>query len=100
MRCCYALPEGKEWKFCQCLRQVGFFHDRWRHHLSPQFKHGTGRERNILRHPGHMVSSETAQNTFGLIDLTSMYSTYTRKVFADIGHRNYVLRSTVRCPNQ
>ncbi|GFU84980.1 hypothetical protein TNCV_245231 [Trichonephila clavipes] len=38
-------------------------------------------------------------NTFGPTDLTSMYTTCTGRVFGDIGHRNYVLRSTVQCPN-
>ncbi|GFT81079.1 hypothetical protein TNCV_4280211 [Trichonephila clavipes] len=99
MRCCCALPEGKEWKFCQCLRQVGFLHDRWRHHLSPQCKHETGGERNILLHPGPMVSAGTGQNNFGPTDLTRMYSTYTRRVVGDIGHQNYFLRFTVQCPN-
>ncbi|GFS57845.1 hypothetical protein TNCV_2909341 [Trichonephila clavipes] len=51
------LKEGNE--RCQCarasVRQVGLFYERWRHHRSPppQFRHGTGREGNILQ-PLHL----------------------------------------------
>ncbi|GFX67616.1 uncharacterized protein TNCV_3933581 [Trichonephila clavipes] len=57
-------------------RWVGLHYDRWRHHRSPtpQFRHGTGRDGNILRAPALVVSTATAHRTFGPTDLTSKYS--------------------------
>ncbi|GFV39493.1 uncharacterized protein TNCV_4338571 [Trichonephila clavipes] len=63
---------------------------RWRHHLSPspQFRHGSRGEGNILQHPAPGVSAATAYKTFGPTDLTSTYSVCTRRVFGGIDHRN------------
>ncbi|GFU77932.1 hypothetical protein TNCV_521321 [Trichonephila clavipes] len=55
------------------LRQVGLLCGRWQHHRSPppQFRHGTGGERNILQPPPLWVSAATTHNNFGTTDLTS-----------------------------
>ncbi|GFW91405.1 uncharacterized protein TNCV_3375711 [Trichonephila clavipes] len=71
------------------VRQVGLPYGRWRHHRSPppQFRHGTGWERNILQPPAIVVSAVTAHKTFGPSDLTSTYSVCSRRVFGGIGHQ-------------
>ncbi|GFU22258.1 hypothetical protein TNCV_4856041 [Trichonephila clavipes] len=66
--------------------------DRRRHHLSPQFLHGTEREGNILQSTA-LVTQPTED--FGPSDLTSMYSVCTRRVFGGIGHRTQAFRSGV-----
>ncbi|GFW31447.1 uncharacterized protein TNCV_1287941 [Trichonephila clavipes] len=62
-----------------------------RHHLSPtpQFRHGTGGERNILQSLALVVSAAPAHKTFGSTDLTSTYSVCTWRVFGGIGHRTH-----------
>ncbi|GFX50709.1 hypothetical protein TNCV_2722951 [Trichonephila clavipes] len=70
-------------------------YDRWQHHRSPQFRHGTGGEGNILQSPALLVSAETAHKTFGPTDLTSTYSVCTRRVFGDVRHRTQAFRSGV-----
>ncbi|GFW96787.1 hypothetical protein TNCV_2159231, partial [Trichonephila clavipes] len=67
---------------------VGLLHDRWRHHLSlpPQFMHGTGGD--ILQTSAPVVYVATDHKTLGYIDLMSLYSVCTRRVFDGIGHRN------------
>ncbi|GFU13162.1 uncharacterized protein TNCV_1445661 [Trichonephila clavipes] len=72
---------------CQSMRQVEILYDRWRHYLSPQFRHGTGGERNILQPPAPVVSDATSHKTFGPTDLTSTYSMCTRRVFSGIEPR-------------
>ncbi|GFV97748.1 integrase catalytic domain-containing protein [Trichonephila clavipes] len=72
--------------------------DRWRDHLSPppQFRHGTEGEGNVLQSP---CTRDSAHKTFGLTDLTSMYSVCTRRVFGGIGHQTQAFRSRVQCSN-
>ncbi|GFX04118.1 hypothetical protein TNCV_3972671 [Trichonephila clavipes] len=85
---------------CQSLRQVGLLHDRWRHHRSPspQFRHETEREGNIIQSSSALVVlAVTIDKTFGPTDLTSTYSVCTRRVFGGIGHRAQALRSGVQC---
>ncbi|GFV37673.1 hypothetical protein TNCV_2707881 [Trichonephila clavipes] len=65
----------------------------------PIFRRGTRRERYILQPPALMVSAVTAHKTFGLTDLTNMYSVCTRRVFGGIGHRTQAFRSGLRCSN-
>ncbi|GFW50133.1 hypothetical protein TNCV_4695511 [Trichonephila clavipes] len=40
---------------------------------SPQFRHGTGGERNTLQAPLPVVSTATSHKTFGTIELKSTY---------------------------
>ncbi|GFV40045.1 uncharacterized protein TNCV_2783641 [Trichonephila clavipes] len=84
-----------------CETEVVLLYHRWRHHRSPppQFRHGIGREGNILQPPALVVSATTTHNTFGPPDLTSTYSVRTRRVFGGIGQRTQVFRSGVRCSN-
>ncbi|GFW45094.1 uncharacterized protein TNCV_715961 [Trichonephila clavipes] len=83
--------------------QVGLIHDRWRHHPSPspQFRHGTGGEGNIIQPPALVVSAATTHKIFGSTDLTSTYSVCTRRVFGGIETRPSGLGSdalTTRLP--
>ncbi|GFU67667.1 hypothetical protein TNCV_1644161 [Trichonephila clavipes] len=52
-------------------------------------RHGTGKEVNILQSPAPVVSSTTAHQTFGPIDLMSTYSVCTQRLFGGIGHRTH-----------
>ncbi|GFS94496.1 putative DD41D transposase [Trichonephila clavipes] len=72
-------------------------YDRGRYYRSqtPQLRHGTGGEENILQSPALVVSAATAHKTFGPTDLTSTYSVCTRRVFGGIGHRTPAFRSGV-----
>ncbi|GFT52426.1 uncharacterized protein TNCV_502521 [Trichonephila clavipes] len=74
---------------CQSLRQVRLLHNKWRHHLPPppQFRHGTGGERNILQPPVPMDSAATAHKTFRPTDLASTYSVCTQRVFGGMKPR-------------
>ncbi|GFV88181.1 uncharacterized protein TNCV_3243301 [Trichonephila clavipes] len=71
------------------VRQVGLLYDRWRHHryLHPQFRHGTGGERNIIQPPALVDSAATAHKTFRPTDLTSTYSVCIQRVSGVIEHR-------------
>ncbi|GFT12864.1 uncharacterized protein TNCV_5095751 [Trichonephila clavipes] len=82
------------------VRQVGLLYDGWRHHRSPtpQYRHGTGGERNILQPPALMVSAATTHKTFGSTVLKSTYSVCNRRVFGG-RHRTQAFRSGVRCSN-
>ncbi|GFT49447.1 uncharacterized protein TNCV_3366501 [Trichonephila clavipes] len=82
-----------------CVSKVGLLYDIWRHHLSPQFRHGTEGEGNILQPLTLVVSSATVHKTFGPTDLTNTYSVCTRRIFGGIGHRTQAFRSGVRCSN-
>ncbi|GFW57287.1 hypothetical protein TNCV_542011 [Trichonephila clavipes] len=55
------------------VRQVGFLYDRWQLYRSPQFRHGTGGEGNILQHPALVVLAANTHKTFGPTNLTSTY---------------------------
>ncbi|GFT71016.1 uncharacterized protein TNCV_4889851 [Trichonephila clavipes] len=81
------------------VRQVELLYDRWRHHRSPQFRHGTGIEGNILQSPALVVSAVTTHKTFGPTDFSSTYFVCTRRVFDDLGHRTQAFRSGVQCSN-
>ncbi|GFX18693.1 hypothetical protein TNCV_3018511 [Trichonephila clavipes] len=67
-----SFPKGRN-ECCQSLRLVGLLYDRWRHHVSPppQFRHGAGKEGNILQ-PLHLCFVLQPP-----IDLTSTYSVCT-----------------------
>ncbi|GFW50881.1 hypothetical protein TNCV_3591631 [Trichonephila clavipes] len=60
-----SFPKGRN-KSCQSLRQVGLLYYNRRHHLSPspQFKHGTGGEGNILQLTASVLSASNAHKTF------------------------------------
>ncbi|GFW50211.1 uncharacterized protein TNCV_4696291 [Trichonephila clavipes] len=94
-----SFPEGRN-ENCQSLRHAGL-NDRWRHHLSPspQFRHRTGGEGNILQPPAPVVSAATTHKAFGHTNLTSTYFVCTRRVFGYIGKTTLAFQSGVQCSN-
>ncbi|GFX08382.1 uncharacterized protein TNCV_3268711 [Trichonephila clavipes] len=73
--CVVSFPLGRN-ESCQCLRQFVLLYDRGRHHISPtpEFRHGTGGEGNILQPLAPVVPDATTHKTFGPTDLTRTYS--------------------------
>ncbi|GFT25641.1 hypothetical protein TNCV_1965511 [Trichonephila clavipes] len=66
----------------------------------PQFRHRTGGEGSIVLPPALMFSAATAHKTFGPIDLTSMCSACTWRIFGGVGHGTQAFRSGVRYSNR
>ncbi|GFU25999.1 hypothetical protein TNCV_5104871 [Trichonephila clavipes] len=90
-----SFPKGRN-ESCQSLRHRLDFYtidgDTTYLHL-----HNSGMElekgKYIFQPTAHVVSAETAPNTFESTDLNRTYSMSTRRVFGGIGHRTQALRS-------